>query len=608
MGFLNYFKNFVPNFSEKTLFLTDMLAKDKKIDWTAEKEEKLKEVLRFIEKKIKLRYPDPSKEFILETDASDRAIGAALKQDGEPISFYSYKFSKTELKYTSMEKEMLGILKSLENFRSILIPGKVIIYSDNQNLIFDKDLSRRIQRWKMLMQEYDYEIKKIEGKKNVLADTLSRITLMNTKNQAQYWNFSKLIKMQKDDCSASQLSDNQDKTKTIKGILTDERNRIIIPQNYLKGLLLKLHSDLAHPGSKKLYKTLNDYVYARNLKAEVEKITYECLECQRNKGLNKKYGKYTGSLFSEVPFEYISSDIFGPIKTLHFETEYSKEYFYLLTITDIYSRFTRVFDIEDIKTETIISQFKKWLELYHTPKKILTDLGRQYISNTFERFLKSNCIKHIQTSPYNPTANGISERINSTIKNILRIYKGKLLKDVIAKIETNLNFTYHSIMKTSPFEILHGYSIFEVTNKNNNKCLDLKQAEKNRKIKDQEKKNRERIDLAIKKGDYVLRKNVVQDKILDKFLGLFQVVEVNKMRGNVWVDEGNRIVRHNWKNLKSYRGRGECQTPLDIFDDFSSFDFLKFLENFKYKNKSHNDPHASTKVINYNDSSALFKQ
>lgn len=88
----------------------------------------MNELLAIIGNKTRLRYPEPNKEFVLETDASERAIEAALKQDWEPISFYIYKFSKTELKYTSMEKEMLGILKALEHLRSILIPGKVIIF------------------------------------------------------------------------------------------------------------------------------------------------------------------------------------------------------------------------------------------------------------------------------------------------------------------------------------------------------------------------------------------------------------------------------------------------------------------------------------------------
>lgn len=128
----------------------------------------------------------------------------------------------------------------------ILIPGKVILYNDNQNIIFDKELSRRIERLKALMQEYDYEIRKIKGKKNVLADTLSRINLIYIQKRSLYWDNNKLRNMQKEDCSLRQLNINQYKTKIIKGILTDKRKRIIIHQtsvlDYLKRFILTWHS------------------------------------------------------------------------------------------------------------------------------------------------------------------------------------------------------------------------------------------------------------------------------------------------------------------------------------------------------------------------------
>ncbi|KAG0429710.1 hypothetical protein DMUE_5726 [Dictyocoela muelleri] len=70
------------------------------------------------------------------------------------------------------------------------------------------------------------------------------------------------------------------------------------------------------------------------------------------------------------------------------------------------------------------------------------------------------------TSPYNPTCNGISERLNATIKNKLRIYKGESLNEIVKKIEVNLNFSFHSTLKASPIEILKGYSVFDLLKKN----------------------------------------------------------------------------------------------------------------------------------------------
>ncbi|KAG0442046.1 Retrovirus-related Pol polyprotein from transposon TNT 1-94 [Dictyocoela muelleri] len=139
------------------------------------------------------------------------------------------------------------------------------------------------------------------------------------------------------------------------------------------------------------------------------------------------------SLFDKS-LNFISSDIFGPIKTEHFQTSFKAEYFYILTFTDICSRIARLFILSDIKSTSLIKSIKKWIEKNPKPETFLSDFGRQYVSNKFEQFLIDNNIKHVKTTPYNPTSNGISERVNASIANILRINKGKSLKETIMKI------------------------------------------------------------------------------------------------------------------------------------------------------------------------------
>lgn len=73
--------------------------------------------------------------------------------------------------------------------------------------------------------------------------------------------------------SKKKQKSNLGKPEIINSIMTDKRQRVVIPQAYLSGLLQKLHSELALPGSKKHYKTLNEHICSKNLKAEVEKVT-----------------------------------------------------------------------------------------------------------------------------------------------------------------------------------------------------------------------------------------------------------------------------------------------------------------------------------------------
>lgn len=138
--------------------------------------------------------------------------------------------------------------------------------------------------------------------------------------------------------------------------------------------------------------------------------------------MSKIYGVSKCFFFSNKCFEFVSSDIFGPIKLRHFKTDEKFEYFYIATYTDIYSRFTEVFKIFDITTRTVVLRtFQKWCGKYGFPKTFLSDQGRQYISSEFKRYLNENNITHKLTSAYNPSCNGISKRKNSMIGTICRI-------------------------------------------------------------------------------------------------------------------------------------------------------------------------------------------
>lgn len=92
-------------------------------------------------------------------------IGATLYQKEGTLGFYSRKLNKTELNYSIVEKELYAILKALDHFRNIIQGYKVIILSDSKNIIVENKVIRnRIERWKVLLNEFNFEIKHIEGK------------------------------------------------------------------------------------------------------------------------------------------------------------------------------------------------------------------------------------------------------------------------------------------------------------------------------------------------------------------------------------------------------------------------------------------------------------
>ncbi|MCO5586185.1 hypothetical protein L7F22_040124 [Adiantum nelumboides] len=125
-----------------------------------------------------LHIVDPSKLFVVETDASDYANGAALYQDGCPVVFESKKLSDAEMRYPTYEKELYAVVHTLRKWRHYLYGSTFVAWTDHHSLCYvcdQGDLRARKARWVELMQEFDFEIRYKKGFSNRVVDALSRI-------------------------------------------------------------------------------------------------------------------------------------------------------------------------------------------------------------------------------------------------------------------------------------------------------------------------------------------------------------------------------------------------------------------------------------------------
>ena len=175
IGMVNYYRDLWPKRSELLAPLSSLTSKKVKFEWTQEHQKAFDDIKSMIAKETLLTYPDFSKPFHLHTDASKIQLGAHIMQDEKPIAFFSRKLHPAQTRYTTTERELLSIVETLKEFRTILLGQQIIVHTDHQNLTYKNFNSDRVMRWRLFIEEFSPEIYYIPGTHDVVADALSRL-------------------------------------------------------------------------------------------------------------------------------------------------------------------------------------------------------------------------------------------------------------------------------------------------------------------------------------------------------------------------------------------------------------------------------------------------
>ena len=135
-----------------------------------------------------LYFPDYSLPWILRTDASQRGVGAILYQQrtvsnpegvgevvSEPIAVVAHKFSGSATNWATIKQELYGIYHSVSKLSHLLHGKKFVVETDHANLVhLDQSTVAILTRWRLYLQQFNFMIRHIPGKTNLVADALSR--------------------------------------------------------------------------------------------------------------------------------------------------------------------------------------------------------------------------------------------------------------------------------------------------------------------------------------------------------------------------------------------------------------------------------------------------
>ena len=183
LGLAGYYRRFVPRFAELATPLTDLTRKGAPdpVQWTESCQEAFEAIKKTLCGTTVLYAPNFDLPFSLQTDASDRGLGAVLTQqvDGmdRPVLYLSRKLSDREGRYSTVEKECLAIRWAVGALRYYLLGRAFTLYSDHAPLQWlhrMKDCNARVTRWYLALQPFNFKVLHRPGAQMVVADFLSR--------------------------------------------------------------------------------------------------------------------------------------------------------------------------------------------------------------------------------------------------------------------------------------------------------------------------------------------------------------------------------------------------------------------------------------------------
>lgn len=409
LGLVNYFRRFVPRFSELAAPLTKLTSKSVSFEWTATHAQAFRALKEAVVASTPLFHIDPSCELVLRTDASQLGLGAVLLQirngSEEPITFVSRAFTDREQRWATIEQECFAIYFAIHSLTTYLLGRKFVVECDHRNLAYLKTAQApKLIRWRLFLQEFDFVIRHIPGKTNIVADTLSRCCAIGTEVE----------------------------------------------------VFMKYHGPITgHCGSEELCRRLKaEGLDFPELEKKAKEFVQSCPVCQKVKQGEVLLPAALTPITAKKPFEELSIDTMGPLK------EDKQGFKYILCVVDSFTRYVELIPTKDCTAKSAAIGLLSIFARYGAPMSIRSDQGLQFTAGIIAELLKIFSVQRTLVAAYHPQGNGICERNHKEtlvhLRALIKVTDEASWSSLLPLVQRIQNDTFCKAIGMAPSELLFG--------------------------------------------------------------------------------------------------------------------------------------------------------
>ncbi|VDI04194.1 Hypothetical predicted protein [Mytilus galloprovincialis] len=236
-------------------------------------------------------------------------------------------------------------------------------------------------------------------------------------------------------------------------------NQLLVPSCWTKDILQLLHDNptSGHLGIHKTVARVRRRFYWVDFKTDILKWIQQCTMCTSRKQPPRRAKSKMKQYQVGAPMERVALDIIGPFPLSKKGNKYA------LIVSDYFTRWAEGYPMPDMETKTIIDNFvNNFVCRFGVPRQIHTDQGRQFESALFKELCTRLCIDKTRTTPYRPQSDGLVERLNRSLEEILSKYVSSNQKDWDEQLPWAFmayRSSVHESTKFSPCKMMLGREI-----------------------------------------------------------------------------------------------------------------------------------------------------